>query len=260
MINSKEERQKKLICVFVVIFLIASTVSRILGICISHYSDPFRAYGDIIFGCVLFFSKLLFLLAVIMRNKYKSLFISSAVFYLIYNCGILGERIVIESYTMFYDIYGIINTLYEFIMIVFAVILLVGVIRWCFDKKYFKVLLSIFAAFVIIIMIINVISLYANDAYEKFYGDTLDGRRYYMSYCAHCVSMIMYHLLYLGSLFLFYVGYPMKNIFLKKNSYLAKSDIDIQYALEILKSKYESGKISPEEYTRAKREVLDKML
>lgn len=245
MINSKEERQKKLISVSAIIILVISIGCQMIGLFLSMYVSMF--YYEMIFGYVLFSSEVLFLFAVLTDNKYKFLFTSSAMIYMIYNCCFLVLRIVFNGSRLFESSRSISSTIDKFLMAVFAVILFVGVIKWCFDKKSFKIIFSVISA----------VAFISNAIYTSIVS--VDTWGYIILGIYHLVLFANF-ILYLGALFLFYVGYPMKNIFLRKNSYLAKSDIDIEYALEILKNKYDSGKISPEEYTRAKREVLDKML
>ncbi|MGN1434028.1 MAG: hypothetical protein ACI4XI_10045 [Ruminococcus sp.] len=246
MIDSKIQNRKKLIGASVIAVLIASMVCLIIGILCFPYSFMDIFYADMFFGCFLLVSEVIFFLVALVKSKYKFLLESSAIIFLIFSLCILGLKIFHRGF------YGTFDLLRTLLLVVFAVMFLVEVIRWKYNKKIIKTVMLILGVFIFLFTVFAII--------------------YTVNKCCICLEEglgfgfwvfilveLFSEILYVVALLLFYELYPKQNFFMRKNSYLAKKEVDIEYALEILKEKYESGKISLEEYNRAKSEIINKM-
>ncbi len=246
MIDSKIQKKKKLIGASVIAVLITSMVCLIIGIICFPYSRMDMYYADMFFGCFLFVSEVIFFLVASVKSKYKFLLESSTIIFMIYSLCILGLKIVHRGF------YGSFDFLHTLFVVVFAVLFLVEVIRWKYDNKLIKILMLIIGAFIFVFTVITIV--YTVNmcliCLESGYG---------LEFWAFILVELFSEILYVVALLLFYGLYPKQNFFMRKNSYLAKKEVDIEYALEILKNKYENGQISPGEYNSAKSEIIKKM-
>lgn len=75
------------------------------------------------------------------------------------------------------------------------------------------------------------------------------------------INYLINYLIINISLFLFFVLYPKEYIFKKpyksNGGNIVDNSFDAEYALRIIKEKYESGQISQEEYTKLKSEIIN---